>query len=178
MSLTTKVHHAEFAEVFLAGWFLVAHAGFAEVFLAGWFFTSFPNVLFADFADVFLAGWFLVVHAGFAEVFFTGWFLVVHAGFPEVFFTGWFLVAGVFLFDSLMHEVKFISGFVQYPSSGYVLCPPLEFFQRLACGFPGCLPRGVFTGKNFLSLMENCPLVVGAGGLRLGGRRACTGSGV
>ena len=69
-------------------------------------------------------------------------------------------------------------GLVQGPSCGYVLCPPREFYQRLAPWFVECLPRGVFKGKNFPSLMGYSPLVVGAVGLQLGGRRACTGSGV
>ena len=63
-----NVLFADFADVFFAGWFLVAHEGFAEVFYTGWF---------------------LVTHAEFTEVFFMGWFRVAHEEFPEVFPTGW-----------------------------------------------------------------------------------------
>ena len=52
---------------------------------------------------------------------------------------------------------------------------PREAGPRVLVHEYGWIPRGAFTGKKFLSLMVNCPLVVGAGGLQLGGRRVCTG---
>ena len=52
---------------------------------------------------------------------------------------------------------------------------PHEAGPRVLVHEYGWIPRGAFTGKNFFSLIGNCPLVVGAGGLRLGGRRICTG---
>ena len=66
----------------------------------------------------------------------------------------------------------------------YNLLHAYMFFVLLVC-FSNVLLAGLSnfflaafsTEKNFPSLMGYSPLVVGAGGLRLGGRRACTGRG-
>ena len=47
-------------------------------------------------------------------------------------------------------------GSVQSPSREFVLCPPREYFQRLVRRLVECLPRGVFNGKTFQSLIGKC----------------------
>ena len=90
-----------------------------------------------------------VHHAGFAEVFLAGWFLVAHAGFAEVFLAGWFLVAGVFLFDTLMHEGQFLVDLnnVLHADMFFVLL--VSFSNVLLAGLSNVFLAAFSTEKNF-----------------------------
>ena len=99
LSFSLQVHHAGFAEVLLAGLFLLD-----SLMREGEFLVDLCKVLHASMFFVLLVSVSTVLLAGLSNVFLADWFLT---GFPDVFFTGWFLASFPDVFLAVLHADLF-----------------------------------------------------------------------